>query len=211
MIVNTQSAPKLDLLGDFWRSMDQFTRSTPLTSKEFIYHLEEHIDPPFGNVKVWERLFHALTNQPGWGNKTAALFVKAVIKIHRGPKELHFWNDVGTNVPIHPEDKIYLPVDAVIKHIFENAGLISRPNFYSVNRLLTNHYGSEDMLLWDDLWFWGYFTQNSQGNVRAMSWNRNKFWSQPSSPTSSESEIKVLCEEFIDIIKYVTPHLSALD
>ena len=201
MTVNTQSAPKLDKLGDFWRFMDQFKQSNPSTRKEFIDQLEGGINLTLGDVKTWERLFRALRAQPGWGDKTAALFVKSAIKIHRGPKELHFWSDLDVDVPIDPEDKIYLPVDAVIKHVFESTGLISRPSFRSVNCLLMDHYDPEEMLLWDDLWFWGYFTQNSQEKNRTMSWNRNKFWCQPSSPTSDESEIKILCEEFIDLIK----------
>jgi hypothetical protein len=95
-------------------------------------------------------------------------------------------------------------VDSVITHIFQSLGL-KNANFQSVNKELLKHYSAEDILVWDDLWYWGFFTQVSSGpqgkRTRAFKWNADKFWCQPGAPKSREAEVQRLGEEFIKICR----------
>lgn len=60
-----------------------------------------------------------------------------------------------------------LPVDTVIKHIFKRING-TEMNFDSINNFLINggYRSNEKMLIWDDLWFWGFITQNAQNGNR---------------------------------------------
>lgn len=69
-----------------------------------------------------------------------------------------------------------------------------------MNKLLLGHYTPEEMLIFDDLWFWGYFTQDSRQKVRVMGWNSDKFWCQRSAPTASEARLKALAERFLTLV-----------
>jgi len=171
------------------------------TLSAFTEYLERNasVQPAF--LGPWDRLFNALSAQPGWGEKTAALFVKEVIQVHRGPDALRYFADVDGEVA--SDDRIYLPVDAVITHIFEASGLLERPRFATVNRLLLKTYNGEQVLRWDDLWYWGYFTQDSQDQRRAMRWNTDKFWCQHSSPVDREKEVQLLGEQFVGLVRAI--------
>lgn len=202
MSVNTQSQPKLSKLGCFWRAMHEM----PVASARSLYAFTSYLESLLKNrskrrgVGPLDRLFIALCAQDGWGKKTAALFVKSVINVHRGPPELHFWNDCGADRPLDVVDRIHLPVDRVIIHIFQQMK-VSSSTFDGVNSLLMEHYGAEQLLVWDDLWFWGYFTQDSQDGARRMRWNADKFWCQLSSPVEHEDKVKDLCERFIALLR----------
>ena len=53
-------------------------------------------------------------------------------------------------------------------------------NFININSFLKKdiQYTNNEMLIWDDLWFWGFITQNSQGkDGRKFGWNKAKYWS----------------------------------
>lgn len=150
----------------------------------------------------WERLFHALAAQPGCGKNTAALFIKATIEIHRGQRFCFLSDGVAKASSIARQDKIFLPVDAVITHIFNCKFPGQRNDFSDINnRLREANYLPNDMLICDDLWLWGYFTQIVKKNSRTLAWNSDKFWCQPWSPKTSESALRALGEEFIELIK----------
>jgi hypothetical protein len=97
--------------------------------------------------------------------------------------------------------------NTVIIELFQALGL-SRATFASINQLLLKHFTPEEFLIWDDLWYWGFFTQFSQRNEpdqvgkvysssRTMAWNSDKFWCQACSPKNHEREVQALAEEFI--------------
>ena len=201
-IAYTQSAPSLTKLGPFWRALQTYTPKEMLTLADFTAFLESLHTPRQSSNAPWERLFHALATQPGWGDKTSALFVKATIQIHRGPSHLHFLADTEVAINLQANDTLYLPVDAVIKHIFKEIGFKRDPNFQSINKfLLDQKYSADDMLIWDDLWYWGFFTQVVRNKSRYLEWNRDKFWCQRTTPKGQESEIERLAEEFLLIIQ----------
>jgi hypothetical protein len=60
----------------------------------------------------------------------------------------------------------------------------------------------KQMEIWDDLWFWGFITQNGSGDQREFVWNENKYWVIKESDKSLEMvmEIKRKATEFLDII-----------
>lgn len=171
---------------------------------DFTSHLEPEPGAPPTGEGPWARLFNALAAQPGWGPKTSALFVKNAIEVHRGPEKLHFLQDASVAAAPLMSDLVRLPVDTVITYIFQIIGL-KNANFQSVNKALLKDYSAEDFLVWDDLWYWGFFTQVTSGSAanrkRSLGWNSDKFWCQPAAPRGKEREIRRLGEEFIEICR----------
>ncbi|WP_341891932.1 hypothetical protein [Variovorax sp. YR752] len=200
MTANSQSAPKLGKLGKFWREFAAFTPSGAVRLANLSRHFENARGIAKQGAGPWDRLFHALAEQPGWGPKTSALFVKGTIEIHRGPRYLHFLRDADAAAAPLTNDTVYLPVDSVITCIFKNLGL-EEADFVTVNKALSKVYSAEEMLVWDDLWYWGFFTQVSDGSNRTLNWNSDKFWCQPSAQRAQEAEVQRLGEEFIAICR----------
>jgi hypothetical protein len=205
MIAHTQSKPKLGPLAQFWRHLEDapWTRSAP-SLLELTVYIEKAGSPCALTTGAWERLFHALNNINGWGPKTAALFVKCIIGVHRADcANLHFLKDAEIARSIHALDRVYLPVDAVIRRIFEARELTTMgKSFYPINAALFRaKYTAEQMLIWDDLWFWGFFTQDSSSKARPLGWNEARFWGQLSTPKSDVEIIQPLCERFLEIVE----------
>lgn len=198
---NTQPKPSLAKLGGLWRQLEAFAPEGTPSLATFTEYLEQIHHPLQEGVGPWNRLFHALTAQPGWGDKTSALFVKASISIHRGPPALHFLSDAKKAHAPLDHDTLYLPVDSVITHIFKQTGHIRSPTFSSINEFLLSHYSPEEMLIWDDLWYWGYFTQVVRDRTRVSEWNSDKFWGQRASPKAQEADVQRLGKRFISICR----------
>jgi hypothetical protein len=203
-IANTQSQPKMEALGRFWRQLHKFTSQDPAPTRlAFTEHLEKAVNQSPKGKGPWERLFNALRAQSGWGDKTSALFVKTALRIHSDPTLLHFWNDTDDGA-IDPQDRLYVPVDAVISVIFDELGVVAKPDFKKINSFLADHYLPREMLIWDDLWFWGFFTQEVREKTRVLGWNSDKFWCTRSSPFTDEHKVKVLAAEFLQILRNPT-------
>lgn len=194
-IASTQSQPKIDKLAEFYKFI--FEDFKALNSfKNFI----NRINP--NQVANYENLYVGMNKQKGWGNKTSALFVKTIFHLHNDeyPENLKIWNDVP-NV-IANEDNFYLPVDAVIIAIFTK---LKKQNwdFKKINDLLKLSYKKFEIEIWDDLWFWGFITQEGSGVERDFKWNENKYWMIKESDKNFEKiqEIKEKAEEFLQIIE----------
>ena len=72
-VVNTQSQPKMDKIGEFFKKM--YHKDSRLNSYEgFLNTLKNE---PESSVS----LFELMKSQKGWGSKTAALFVKYIYLI----------------------------------------------------------------------------------------------------------------------------------
>ncbi|WP_045377501.1 hypothetical protein [Vibrio campbellii] len=167
-VANTQSQPKIDPLAEFYQSVYQNIEKTR-TFESFVELLTGKKSTLFND------LYQGLRDQKGWGKKTAALFTKVVYQAHNKlSKDCYFWVDTPTEIT--ERDEIWLPVDAVIIHIFEQLGM-HKPSFDKINRLIKQHYEGNDLEVWDDLWFWGFITQKGTGNTRKIEWNENKYWS----------------------------------
>lgn len=165
-------------------------------------------------MNVWENLHEALRAHPGWGEKTSALFVKAAIQLHRGPASLQFWPDATQQAAPLQSFKPYLPVDRVILRIFR-ALKHPCPRFSNINKKLRVQHTGEEMLVWDDLWFWGFFTQKGKGKSdttgdesdegapdnSVLGWNPGKFWGLLSSPKEKESEVRRLSKRFLTLLE----------
>jgi hypothetical protein len=215
--LNTQSQPKMESQSQFWRQVHN-NKSRLSSLKEFVNFLEEVADPHDNDLTlrprqtIWERLFIALKRQPSWGEKTSALFVKNVFNIHSRLQNLAFWRDVP--VAFQKNDVIYLPVDRVINEIFGKIGY-EKLGFKNINKLLRQDLGylPNEMIIWDDLWFWGFFTQKIEASPGAESglpvaqrkfvWNGDKYWSQISSNKADELAASLLAQEFLSIMQEV--------
>ena len=211
----TQSQPRMGLLGPFWRSLHAFEANGMNSMDAFTAHLEATRSPP-KVMKVaagpLERLYLALKEQSGWGAKTSALFVKNVIRIHQGPAEFHFWKDaLELSRGSIKNDRVYLPVDRVIEKLFSALDM-QRPTFDKINKLLHEEYNSDEVIVWDDLWYWGFFTQivmkdEESGNIstndymreRTMQWNTDKFWCQIAAEKECEQVLKDIAHDFIGL------------
>lgn len=196
-IVNTQSQPKIDKLADFYKSIIPDNDCFESFSK-FIYKINSD-----SSLKVcYENLFYGMQRQSGWGNKTSALFSKTIYHLHNGhyTEKLKIWND-APNV-IDTKDNLFLPVDSVIIRIFKEIDESISWNFNNINETLKTEYNGQQIEVWDDLWFWGFITQNSSGNERVFNWNENKYWALKESDKDFEmiNEIRLKSLDFLKII-----------
>ena len=150
---------------------------------------------------TYKAMFELLTKQESWGDKTAALFVKAVYHCHIGyAKELRFWNDAPST--LSNNDELFLPVDAVINHIFQELGNPCSNTFKGINKHLKKNFPQSNFEVWDDLWFWGFITQKGSGNTRTMIFNEEKYWNLLDAPKDNQTiqETKKLANQFIRLI-----------
>ena len=194
--VNSQSKPSLDNVAAFWKDVHESKEN--LDSYRGFYDFikrESHTD-----------LMSALSRQAGWGNKTASLFVRNlwIAYCEKALKPL-IWSDLDLT-----HERLYLPVDAVIKNIFSQIDTSKKWDFVSINHKLNPNgekpqYSNEQMLIWDDLWFWGFITQRSEpgSKLREFEWNEAKYWSIFTAPRDKISikKIKALAEGFVNLIK----------
>lgn len=193
-IANTQSRPNIDLLASFYKKIIIEEREFK-TFREFL----DSINP--GAECSFKSLYQGMRSQSGWGEKTSALLSKSIYHLHNGQysDELKIWQDVPA--VIEDDDHFYLPVDAVITAIFQKLDPAKKWTFASINAYLQNNYSSTQIEIWDDLWFWGFITQNGS-QQRKFQWNENKYWILRESDKSRKmiGEIKNRCTEFLDII-----------
>ena len=192
-VANTQSQPKMDPLAAFYKLVHENIDSIS-SFKSFVHLLTGKESLHFND------LYEGLSQQAGWGDKTAALFAKVVYQAHNSlGSKFEFWSDTPNHIT--DSDELWLPVDAVIIHIFEKLGM-AKPNFTKINKLLKQYYVGDDLEVWDDLWFWGFITQKGTGTTRSIEWNENKYWSL----THSDKEpvmvnrIKNNSHEFIGLL-----------
>lgn len=199
-IANTQSKPNIDNLASFFKTIHS-NYSALSSFGEFVKLLKN--DNVSSNFKYVD-LFEGLAAQKGWGNKTAALFVKSIYHVHHKDydKNLRIWSDVPQRIGV--DEKFFLPVDSVIKYIFEFIGFQGLNDFTKINSFLhdSKKYPAELMEIWDDLWFWGFITQKGGGRKRHLTWNCNKYWGLLHSDKNPET-IRVIeqrSNEFIGVL-----------
>ncbi len=194
-IANTQSQPNIDKLASFYKMIHKDLKCLE-SFERFVNFLYPNNEPNFKN------LFKGLENQSGWGSKTAALFVKTIYHLHNGNynAKLKIWDDVPQI--IGTTDKLFLPVDTVIITIFNRIYNVTNCSFSSINKLLQNNYSFEQIEVWDDLWFWGFISQNGTGIIRDFEWNENKYWILKESDKNPNLivELKGKVEEFLSIL-----------
>ncbi len=194
-IANTQRQPKIDYLSEFYKKIFENKDHT-----ESFYSFLELILP--GSPKNFNSLFIGMKNQPGWGNKTSALFSKTIFHLHnkKYPKKLRIWNDAPYIIDKY--DDFYLPVDTVIISIFKQLDSKTIWDFNSINKRIKKYYRANDIEIWDDLWFWGFITQNGSESKRSFGWNENKYWTLKESNKDPKSiiEIKLKAEEFLSLL-----------
>lgn len=193
---NTQSKPKIDYLAKFYQKIYQ---NMDLLNSFSGYM--SVINPNGTEPKNYIGLYNGMREQKGWGEKTAALFVKTIFHLHNKeyPNDLIIWSDAPTD--LENNDLLILPVDTVIIAIFKKL----RSNcwsFKNINQIIATNYKGKDIEVWDDLWFWGFITQIGTGNDRKMGWNFNKYWTLRESDKNPImiDEIKIKATEFLTII-----------
>jgi hypothetical protein len=170
-IANTQSQPKIDNLAKFFIELHE-----NIECLNSFQNFVEYIKPKSETEKNFRTLYLGLEKQSGWGKKTSALFVKTIFHLHNSEysNELQIWNDVPKT--IEKNDEFFLPVDAVIVSIFKKLNSEIKWDFDKINTKLKKVYKEREIEVWDDLWFWGFITQNGTGENRKFEWNLNKYW-----------------------------------
>jgi hypothetical protein len=198
----SQSKPRLESVAEFWKIFEAYKsidgRPTVISLVDFFGGEKGcNLNSPF------KSLFNTVKSQPGWGKKTAALFVKNVIKIHQSSdSKLHFFKDAKRHIANIDADEVYLPVDKVISHIFESYFDLAGSSFESINNYIKSYgYRASEMIIWDDLWFWGFITQNSKDGERDTQWNGDKFWSLQFTQKDKAKEIEKLAKKFCHILE----------
>lgn len=194
-IANTQSQPKIDSLASFYKNIFQDTCCMTSMDK-FIAKINPNQPLNF------DSLYNGMKNQDGWGKKTAALFSKSIFHLHNGhyAENLRIWDDVPKTIT--QRDNFYLPVDAVIIAIFKKLDSSKKWDFDKVNKTLKDSYSGQEIEVWDDLWFWGFITQNGSGENRTFEWNENKYWALKESDKNSETikTIKSKAQDFLNLL-----------
>lgn len=195
-VLQTQSQPKLDHICKFFKNL--MMASGHLSFNAFCNYVT--------NSGSFE-LVDGLRQQPGWGWKTASLFVRNLGHIERTlALREKFWYDTS----VLSDDSIRLPVDKVIISVFSTlpCDIPKKPanHFLRINRYLHDALGyrDEDLLIWDDLWFWGFITQkNSKNGPRRHGWNEAKYWALPHTPKDvvAINQIKQMCDRFLELIE----------
>ncbi|SOE21213.1 hypothetical protein SAMN06298216_1684 [Spirosomataceae bacterium TFI 002] len=202
-IAGTQSQPNMSSLASFFEDLHIHIRFD--TFENFVDSLDDIPNKPGSPSKAsiaesyWVKL-QRLQHKPGWGPKTAALFCKAMFKLHNEyDEELGIW-DVNRNIALRSKDGLKLPVDTVIIRIFEELGL-KPATFKSINELLKHK--KWDIEVWDDLWFWGFITQRTKGNTRDIVYNPEKLWTLLAIPKDKNTlqAITIKASEFIQLLK----------
>jgi hypothetical protein len=192
---HTQSRPKLDRLLRFWKLL----RNSPERLESFhAFGRGLGASERAMTTAPYREVYSRLKAIDGWGEKTAALFIRHLIAIRADNtiRDLHFWD----LPPLHREDTVYLPVDRVIRECFRRLGVRGR-SFTAINTLLRDHpYGNAEILVWDDLWFWGFITQRitATNNDPQIAWNEGKYWGRRWTDKNPEtiSEIKRKAKQF---------------
>ncbi len=170
-IANTQSQPNINKLSDFFQKI--YLHRDKLHTFQSFVELIANKELESSNYEI---LYKAMIIQSGWGKKTSALFTKTIYHLHNGKYDGAFkiWDDAPNKIDIN--EKIYLPVDAVIEAIFHKLNPEIKWSFDKINKYLQNQYSSEQMEVWDDLWFWGFISQKGSGLDRDFVWNEQKYW-----------------------------------
>lgn len=208
-IYNTQSQPKLDEMNAFFCRIERIPTSMKSLAS-FSKFLADYSQET-KKMQATGDLFTTLSSIAGWGPKTAALFLRnlALIQLTTDLRD-KFWSDVDG----FDTKAIQLPVDRVIREIFSKVTVSTKQlkhrlkTFESINKYLKDcDYSPADIVVWDDLWFWGYITQKvpknetdeSSGGAskktspqRSHEWNESKYWSIFTAPKGAEhiAEIK---------------------
>jgi hypothetical protein len=198
-VVSTQSQPKMDKIGEFFKNIYE-NKSKLATYNGFLEVINT-------NKVKYTNLYELLRLSPGWGKKTAALFVKTIYLIHNDTAydEYKFWeNSLPTNL------ELKLPVDAVITHIFKEYFHDNnyKSDFDGINEFFSKkHTENDDFIIWDELWFWGFITQQNQINPNTnknerinVDFNENKFLCLPYVEKDID-KIKEKAKEFLEIIE----------
>lgn len=200
-VSETQSAPNLDKLAEFWQRVHGLPRSAFKDLGSFVAALSS--DRREGGQDIWQALFLVMCDQKGWGTKTSALLVKDLIRIARSRRgDDDFWASCPTDARSLKKADLFIPVDAVILKIFAVINNNAKCDFWSVNTQLKNAgYKGSDFLLWDDLWFWGFVTQKG-GAERETAWNAPKYWCLWGTPKDERSVAlaQEQAEEFLSIL-----------
>jgi len=195
-IANTQSQPNINYLSSFYQKI--YREYDLLNSFNGFMSI---IKPNGSKNEDYIDLFNGMSEQPGWGKKTSALFVKTVYHLHNKeyPNELKLWRDIKGGLV--DNDKLFLPVDSVIIAIFNKIEPL-KWNFNNINQVLSIYYSGEEIEVWDDLWFWGFITQMGSGRKRQIKWNMNKYWVLEESDKSNKTinEINIKANEFLKIL-----------
>lgn len=193
-VVNTQSQPRIDSISQFFQLIYQ--------NLDKLKSFESFIKFLMSSKTNFEGLYESLRNQNGWGPKTAALFTKKIYLIHNvyNNNLLKIWKDVPNK--IDKNEGFYLPVDSVIIAIFTKLNGQKRWTFERVNRKLNEKYHGDEIEVWDDLWFWGFFNQKGTGTNRTFEWNESKYWILNETDKNPETinKIKAKSKEFNEII-----------
>lgn len=211
-IADTQSMPRLDKLALTWQHLfegrsllSEVSDISGLASAlAKVFHSETAIAPNSDRPAL-EKIYLITKRLPGFGQKTAALFAKAIFEVntYKINEDIRFLKHISPS----EVGKFYIPVDAVIQRIFSEVGM-PNPSFKNINdcifefqrKLPEKEKNLQAVSLWDDLWFWGFITQKVEKTVRYSEWNGSKFWVLPGAPKEKEEEIRRLAKDFLIII-----------
>ncbi|WP_174504578.1 hypothetical protein [Acidiphilium sp. C61] len=204
-ILQTQSRPSLDDSTETWQilfnhrtTFDAVQNPTDLLDALSNLSSADPVPGPTGGI--FDRMWYVLAGSKGFGEKTAALFIKSIIDVHtlEVNTNLRFLD----NVYVASDDFVRVPVDSVIKYIFKHI-TGSNLDFDTINDLIFKVAGrtNDEATIWDDLWFWGFITQHGGGDDRKLAINEAKFWAIYGTPKEKWADVRAQAEKFIEVLR----------
>ncbi|MBF4257923.1 hypothetical protein EAY27_20120 [Vibrio anguillarum] len=172
----------------FFDKLDSLPDSECLDYRDFIKH--------FGCSNPKE-LFSLLEQRvTGMGAKKAALFMRDLDFCQRKARPIF----TSYNEKVASKSLV-IPVDAVIRTIYDRLGLVSykeKDYFNSINAHAKQEFSDQFMII-EDLWFWGYFSTKGSENNREIIFNEAKFYTDSYIYPNRQLENKI--NEFICLLK----------
>lgn len=207
-IWNTQSQTKMDVVFETWNRLheNRVLFGAIQTTADLAAAVSNLVPPDarskgtITDTQPLDRIWRDLKATPGFGDKTAALFVKSIVDTHTHPEYTHL--RFLTDFSIAEDDLVRIPVDKVIIAVFERVTGKSL-NFVTINDLIFDEFGYKayHASTWDELWFWGFITQKTDENGRHVTLNEPKFWSILGAPWQDWSTIEPLAKQFMQLLE----------
>jgi len=199
--IDTQSRPNINRTYKFMTKIFEAKDSLDSFDGFFEFIVHKSVSE-FNNKNIYEQLFSNMKKQSGWGPKTSALLIKNIYNYHHSfdIQELKIWNDVPK--VSDNNDILNVPVDAVIFAIFMKLDSKTNFTFEKINKILQDNFTNNEIILFDDLWFWGFITQKG-GRDRTYEWNEEKYWSIKESQ-KDENILKNIREKSLEFTNILT-------
>ncbi len=211
----TSSQPNLTLIAKSMRSLEpvfvELNKIEDLDQQKFYKILMKY----FGVDKMDEEtLFSALVTLPGMGHKITALTIRNLnLAVNEQLLKINNWEFDESKLKIAVDVVITSALNQILGIYNDDIKFVASKDFYLINDLLSiKGLNPKRPILFEDLWFWGFYNQTSDAKkVRSFNdFNPDKLYAEKHNFARDFKEIEKLSQEFRNIInhKYHGPQIE---